>query len=111
MEAKQKKKLMWQVPFLLLLVVGTVLIIRQQQSEPYQHCKGFIFGTVYNVTYQSKTDLQAEIEQELAELSGTQKSNISRLESGTYNPTLDFLSKVASSMGRKVSINITPANK
>ena len=65
MEAKQKKKLMWQVPFLLLLVVGTVLIIRQQQSEPYQHCKGFIFGTVYNVTYQSKTDLQAEIEQEL----------------------------------------------
>ena len=65
MEAKQKKKLMWQVPFLLLLVVGTVLIIRQQQSEPYQHCKGFIFGTVYNVTYQSKTNLQAEIEQEL----------------------------------------------
>ena len=65
MEAKQKKKLMWQVPFLLLLVVGTVLIIRQQQSEPYQHCKGFIFGTVYNVTYQSKTDFQAEIEQEL----------------------------------------------
>ena len=65
MEAKQKKKLMWQVPFLLLLVVGTVLIIRQQQSEPYQHCKGFIFGTVYNVTYQSKTDLQTEIEQEL----------------------------------------------
>ncbi|MBP5164893.1 MAG: helix-turn-helix transcriptional regulator [Lachnospiraceae bacterium] len=50
-------------------------------------------------------------QQELAELSGTQKSNISRLESGTYNPTLDFLSKVASSMGRKVSINITPANK
>ncbi|MBQ6132538.1 MAG: helix-turn-helix transcriptional regulator [Lachnospiraceae bacterium] len=45
-------------------------------------------------------------QQELADLSGTQKSNISRLESGTYNPTLDFLSKVASSMGRRVSINI-----
>ena len=45
-------------------------------------------------------------QQELAELSGTQKSNISRLESGTYNPTLDFLSKVASSMGRRVSITI-----
>ena len=65
MEAKQKKKLMWQVPFLVLLVVGTVLIIRQQQSVPYQHCKGFIFGTVYSITYQSKTDLQTEIEQEL----------------------------------------------
>jgi Predicted transcriptional regulator with C-terminal CBS domains len=45
-------------------------------------------------------------QQELAKLSGTQKSNISRLESGHYNPTLDFLSKVASSMGRTVSITI-----
>lgn len=50
-------------------------------------------------------------QQELAELSGTQKSNISRLESGTYNPTLDFLSKVASSMGRRVSITITAGDK
>lgn len=65
METKQKKKLMWQVPFLLLLIVATVLIIRQQQSEPYQHNKGFVFGTIYNITYQSSKDLQAEIEAEL----------------------------------------------
>lgn len=65
MDEKRKKRLLWQVPFLVLLVVGTVLIIRQQRAEPYQHCKGFIFGTIYNVTYQSSADLQAEIEQEL----------------------------------------------
>jgi thiamine biosynthesis lipoprotein len=45
--------------------VGTVLIIRQQQSMPYQHNKGFVFGTIYNVTYQSPSDLQEEIEAEL----------------------------------------------
>ena len=56
---------MWQVPFLVLLIIGTVLIIRQQQSERYQHNKGFVFGTIYNVTYQSSEDLQAEIEAEM----------------------------------------------
>jgi len=56
---------MWQVPFLVLLIIGTVLIIRQQQSEPFQHNKGFVFGTIYNVTYQSSEDLQAEIEAEM----------------------------------------------
>jgi thiamine biosynthesis lipoprotein len=65
MDDKKKKRLLWQIPFLLFLIVGTVLIIRQQQAEPYQHCKGFIFGTIYNVTYQSSADLQEEIEQEL----------------------------------------------
>mgnify|MGYP002623230997 CR=1 FL=1 len=57
-----KKKLIWQLPFLTLLIVGTVLIIRQQQSMPYQHNTGFIFGTVYNVAYQYGEDLQLEIE-------------------------------------------------
>ena len=65
MDDKKKKRLLWQIPFLLFLIVGTVLIIRQQQTEPYQHCKGFIFGTIYNVTYQSSADLQEEIVQEL----------------------------------------------
>jgi len=65
MDTKQKNRLMWQVPFLVLLIIGTVLIIRQQQSEPYQHNKGFVFGTIYNVTYQSSEDLQAEIEAEM----------------------------------------------
>jgi transcriptional regulator with XRE-family HTH domain len=43
-------------------------------------------------------------QQVVAERAGTRKSNISRMESGNYNPTLDFLVKVAESMGKQVSI-------
>ena len=32
---------------------------------PYQHDTGFIFGTVYHITYQSDENLQTEIENEL----------------------------------------------
>lgn len=43
---------------------------------------------------------------ELAKRVGTQKSNISRLESGNYNPSLDFLAKIAESLGEKISVTI-----
>lgn len=42
----------------------------------------------------------------LAERVGTKKSNISRFESGRYNPSLDFLVKVADSLGKQVQIKI-----
>ncbi|MDO5396526.1 MAG: helix-turn-helix transcriptional regulator [bacterium] len=45
-------------------------------------------------------------QEELALRVGTQKSNISRLESGTYNPSLDFLIKVAHSLGKEVQISL-----
>ena len=60
-----KKKLLWQVPFLLLLIIGSVLVIRQQHTTPYQHNEGQIFGTFYHITYQSDTDYQKEIVAEL----------------------------------------------
>lgn len=43
---------------------------------------------------------------ELAKKMGTQKSNISRFESGNYNPSLDFLIKLADCLGKKVKIQI-----
>jgi len=43
---------------------------------------------------------------ELALRTGTQKSNISRLESGTYNPSLDFLSKLAKGLGKEIHIEL-----
>lgn len=43
---------------------------------------------------------------ELADIIGTKKSNISRLESGRYNPSLDFMVKVVNGLGRKISIDI-----
>ena len=60
-----KKKLIWQLPFLLLLIVGTVLIIRQQQSVPYQKNTDFIFGTTYTISYQCDSDLTDGINAEL----------------------------------------------
>ena len=42
----------------------------------------------------------------LANLCGTKKSNISRMESGRYNPSLDFLIKVAGSLGVELSIQV-----
>ncbi len=42
----------------------------------------------------------------LAEKAGTKKSNISRMESGKYNPSLDFIVKVAGSLGKKVTIRL-----
>lgn len=45
-------------------------------------------------------------QEELAKRIGTQKSNISRFESGNYNPTIDFLNKVCIALGKKLTINI-----
>ena len=58
----------WQIPFLVILIVGTILIIRQQHSMPYQQCSGVIFGTTYHVTYQYDEDLKAEVVDKLKEV-------------------------------------------
>ena len=60
-----KKKWIWQLPFLLLLIVGTVLIIRQQRAMPYQMNSGMVFGTVYNISYECDSDLHQAIKAEL----------------------------------------------
>ena len=61
----KNKKLLWQLPFLVLLIVGTVLIIRQQRSTPYQKSADFIFGTSFHVIYQCDSDLTESIKTEL----------------------------------------------
>ena len=45
-------------------------------------------------------------QEQLARKIGTQKSNISRLESGNYNPSLDFLLKVASGLGKNLTVEL-----
>lgn len=64
----QKKKLIWQLPFLILLIVGTVLIIRQQRSMPYHTDRGPIFGTFYTITYQADKDYHQEIREALMQV-------------------------------------------
>ena len=61
----KKQKSMWQLAFLAFLIIATVLIIRHQQDMPYQQDSGMVFGTVYNITYQSDQNLKKRIEEEL----------------------------------------------
>lgn len=49
---------------------------------------------------------QGMTQESLAELVGTKKSNISRLESGRYNPSLDFLVKVAGGLGKQIHVKL-----
>ena len=65
MNQKKQKRLLWQVPFLLLLVIGTVWIIKNQHDTAYVTDEGFVFGTSYKITYQYDKDLKTGIEAEL----------------------------------------------
>lgn len=48
--------------------------------------------------------INARLEKQLAELSGTKQSSIARLESGNYNPSFKFLQKIAGAMGKQVIV-------
>ncbi|MHB8066256.1 MAG: helix-turn-helix domain-containing protein, partial [Ruminiclostridium sp.] len=43
-------------------------------------------------------------QKELSERTGIKQSNLSRLESGNYNPSLEFLQKVAAGLGKELYI-------
>lgn len=58
-----------------------------------------------------KQIIKARLEQnltqaDLAKKVGTRQSNISRLESGNYNPSLHFIQKIALSLGKNLHIVI-----
>ena len=61
-----KKKLIWQLPFLLVLIVGTVVILQKQ--PPFRTNEGLVFGTVYKITYQHNDDLRKEIKEVLMDV-------------------------------------------
>lgn len=46
-------------------------------------------------------------QQELAERTGIQQANISRIENGNGNPSLATLTKIANGMGKKLVITFT----
>lgn len=93
---KLKKHLFWQIPFLLFLVIGTIVIVRQQRPIPYQHDEGFIFGTVYHITYQSDRNYQKEYIENVGELNSIndefsmfdKNSTVSRIN--TNNPSVNI---------------------
>lgn len=61
-----KKKLVWQLPFLAVLIIGTALILQKQ--PPFRTNEGMVFGTVYRITYQHQDDLHNDIKTALQEV-------------------------------------------
>lgn len=43
---------------------------------------------------------------ELGKRAGISQPNITRFESGNYNPSLEFLVKIAGAMGKKVNVTL-----
>ena len=68
-----KKKLIWQLPFLLVLIVGTVVILQKQ--PPFRTNEGLVFGTVYKITYQHNDDLHKEIKEVLMDVDNALSPN------------------------------------
>ena len=56
----------WKILFLIFLIVGTIYILRNK--EPYNNNRGEVFGTYYNITYQSDKELHQEIKEVLAKV-------------------------------------------
>ena len=103
----KNKKLLWQLPFLTLLVVGTILIIRQQHSMPYRKTKDFIFGTTYHVTYQCDSDLTQSIKAELlkvdASLSPFNKESVITAVNENKDVQLDDMFKEVFNLAMDIS--------
>lgn len=117
---KSKKKLALQLAFLIFLIIGTIIIVRQQRTMPYQHNTGFIFATVYNITYQSDKNLQKEIEAELqkvdASLSPFNKSSIiskvnrnEKVEvNSMFTDVFNLAQKISEETGGAFDITVAP---
>lgn len=102
-----KKRLIWQIPFLLFLVIGTVIIIKQQKNINYQHDEGFIFGTIYHITYHSDTNLKKDIEAELKKvdqsLSPFNKTSVISKVNRNENPVIDPMFKEVFLLAENIS--------
>ncbi len=77
----------YQIVLLVILIVGAVFVVYQQHTAPYQHCEGAVFGTYYNITYQSEDDLQPAIVEALTSVDASlsmfnPESTIAKLNGG-----------------------------
>lgn len=103
----RRKNLYWQLPFLTILIIASVIIIKNQRSTPYQHDTGFVFGTVYHVIYQNDKSLKAEIEAELKKVDNTlsmfNKSSIISQINQDQSPKVNKMFTEVFTLAQKVS--------
>ena len=79
-----------------------------------------LLETQQKVTIQRTVDIYKQYrkelgltQSELGKRAGISQPNITRFESGNYNPSLEFLVKIAGAMGKKVKVTLEdyPASK
>lgn len=119
-KAKLNRKTIFKLLFLAFLIIGSVIIIRQQRSTPYQHDSGYIFGTVYHVTYQSDKDLKQEIEAELNDVDASlsifnQQSVISKVNANKpvtlnkkFTDVFTLAQRISKETGGAFDITVAP---
>ncbi|MEE1180041.1 MAG: helix-turn-helix transcriptional regulator [Lachnospiraceae bacterium] len=72
-----------------------------------------LLETQQKVTIQQTVDIYKQYrkelgltQSELGKRAGISQPNITRFESGNYNPSLEFLVKIAGAMGKKVKVTL-----
>lgn len=76
---------------------GEEIIVETQQREVCREAAKLF------KTYRRELGMTQE---ELGRRVGIPQSNVTRFESGNYNPTLEFLVKMAAAMGKKVKVSL-----
>lgn len=115
-----KKSKYLKLGILTAIVIAAVLVVSKQRSTPYQKNSGFVFGTVYNITYQSDEDLQQDIEAELQKVDNSlstfnPKSVISRVNRNEavdvddmFNEVFTLAEKVSAETDGAFDITVAP---
>ena len=100
-----KTKGLLKILFLLLLIGGTIYIARQRSTDtadsqvPYLHNEGFMFGTVYHLTYQCADDQHVAVERVLNQVDRefsmfNEQSTVSAINRGEDPPRSDIFNEV-----------------
>lgn len=120
----KRKSLYWQLPLLLLLIVGTWYVARENRQAsavvPFQTDHGLVFGTVYNITYESEQNLQADIEQALGKVDAefsmfNEKSTVAAINRGEepqrsamFNEVLQLAKQVNGDTDGAFDVTVAP---
>lgn len=108
-----RKKLRWQIPFLLFLIIGSIYVISTNKQVPFQKEEGSVFGTFYHVTYQCDSSLQNEIEAELqkvdASLSPFNKNSVISRINRNEDMRADSMFTEVFNLSRLISMNTNGA--
>lgn len=84
--------------------VSSDMVLKSAKNEPelvalQKELRDNVMGQLVAIRKQ-----KGMTQNDISIITGILRPNISRMESGNYNPTLDMLVRVASSMGLKVKV-------